>query len=135
KPPGRQDGKALHRRPLCKRDLDEPGTCHHQSTASMAATFFLDPVLAAGGGSGLIYALQKSTAPGIAVLVCLFVGSIFSWSVMVTKFRTLRRAKQQRRKFLDSFRADRHPLKLYTERARFSGAPIFSVYRAGCQEL
>src|SRR3954471_7674298 len=101
----------------------------------MAATLFLDPVLAAGGGSGLIYALQKSTAPGIAVLICLFVGSIFSWSVMVTKFRVLRHAKQQRRKFLDSFRADRHPLKLYTERVRFSGAPIFSVYRAGCEEL
>src|SRR3954451_1194355 len=101
----------------------------------MAATLFLDPGLASGGGSGLIYALQQSTAPGIAVLCCLFIASIFSWSVMVTKFRVLRHAKRQRENFLESFRTDRQPLKLYTERARFSGAPIFSVYRAGCREL
>jgi biopolymer transport protein ExbB/TolQ len=54
---------------------------------------------------------------------------------MWTKFQMLRRAKQQRRSFIDRFRADRQPLNLFTERARFEGAPVFSVYRAGCKEL
>jgi len=99
----------------------------------MAVTLFSSLGLAAGGG--LVYAFQQSTGPGRTILLLLFVGSIFSWSVMVTKFRVLRLAQQQRRSFLTSFRTDRNPLKLYTERAHFEGTPIFSVYRAGCREL
>jgi biopolymer transport protein ExbB/TolQ len=73
--------------------------------------------------------------PGKIILLLLFGASIFSWTVMWTKFQMLQRAKQQRRSFIDRFRADRQPLNLFTERARFEGAPVFSVYRAGCKEL
>ncbi len=92
-------------------------------------------LLASAGGSGLVYAFQHSTAPGKAILFLLFVASIFSWSVMVTKWRMLQVAQRQRRNFLDRFRADRQPLTLYSEQARFDGTPIFSIYRAGCKEL
>jgi biopolymer transport protein ExbB/TolQ len=54
---------------------------------------------------------------------------------MITKIRVLRLAKRQRDHFLRNFREDRQPLKLYTERIRFDGTPIFNVYRAGCREL
>jgi hypothetical protein len=37
--------------------------------------------------------------------------------------------------FLQSFRADRHPLRLFSDRARFEGTPVFTVYRSGCREL
>ncbi len=89
----------------------------------------------ASGGNGLIYAFHESTLAGKSILLLLFTGSIFSWTVMWTKFRTLRIAQKQRRAFLDRFRADRQPLTLYTARAHFEGTPIFSVYRAGCREL
>lgn len=89
----------------------------------------------ATGGSGLIFTLQQATWPGRIILLLLFVASIFSWSVMVTKLRVLRRARDQRTHFLQRFRAERQPLKLFTERARFDGTPIFSVYKAGCREL
>jgi biopolymer transport protein ExbB/TolQ len=89
----------------------------------------------AASGSGLVFAFQKSTLPGKTILLCLFVASIFSWTVMVTKYRALRLAKRQRDHFLRNFREERQPLKLYTERIRFDGTPIFSVYRAGCREL
>ena len=104
----------------------------------MAATFFLSPILslaASTGSGGLVYAFQESTLPGKIILLLLFAASIFSWTVMWTKFRMLEHAKRQRRSFLDRFRADRQPLHLFTERARFEGAPVFSVYRAGCKEL
>jgi biopolymer transport protein ExbB/TolQ len=54
---------------------------------------------------------------------------------MITKLRVLRLAKRQRDHFLRNFREERQPLKLYTERIRFDGTPIFHVYRAGCKEL
>lgn len=105
----------------------------------MAATFFLSHlyVLAAAPSStgGLVFAFQESTASGKLILLLLFLASIFSWTVMWTKFRMLRYAQNQKQNFMARFRSDRQPLSLYSERARFEGAPVFSVYRAGCKEL
>jgi biopolymer transport protein TolQ len=36
---------------------------------------------------------------------------------------------------LELFRADRQPLRIYTDRTRFEGAPVFAIYKAGCKEL
>src|SRR5207244_4816248 len=33
------------------------------------------------------------------------------------------------------FHKDRQPLRLFEKNARFSGAPVFNVYRAGCREM
>ncbi len=95
--------------------------------------FFPTQFLAEGGG--LIFALQHSTVPGKLVLLTLFTGSIFSWSVMLTKLRVIHFAKKQARIFLERFRADRQPLRLYEHQAHFEGTPIYHVYREGCREL
>ena len=100
----------------------------------MAATFFPN-LLAASGVESLIFAFEQSTLPGRLILLSLFIASIFSWTVMVTKFRVIRRAQQRRDQFLSLFRTDRQPLRIYTDRIRFDGAPLFAVYKAGCQEL
>jgi len=100
----------------------------------IAATLFAQPILAESS-SGLLYAFEHSTLPGRLVLVALFIGSVLAWTVMITKLRIIRRAKLLRDRFLDLFRADRQPLHLFWECARFEGTPIFSVYRAGCREL
>jgi biopolymer transport protein TolQ len=85
--------------------------------------------------AGLLFALEHSTAPGKAVLITLFFGSIFSWAVMWTKLRMIQFAKRQGRIFLRNFRADRQPLRMFQTEARFDGAPVFHVYWAGCREL
>src|ERR1043165_4242341 len=84
---------------------------------------------------GLVYAFEMSTLPGKTILLLLFFASIFSWTVMVTKFRVIRHARRRRDQFLALFRTDRQPLRIYTDRARFEGAPVFAVYKAGCKEL
>src|SRR5688572_24080514 len=100
----------------------------------MAATYFAQPILAESGG-GLLYALENSTLPGLLVLLALFISSVLAWSVMVTKIRIIRRARGLRDRFIELFRADRQPLHLFWDRARFDGTPVFSVYKAGCREL
>jgi len=100
----------------------------------MAATLFPTLFLAASDG-GLVYAFEMSTLPGKTILLLLFFASIFSWTVMVTKFRVIRHAQRRRDQFLALFRTDRQPLRIYTDRARFEGAPVFAVYKAGCKEL
>ena len=90
-------------------------------------------LLAAAGG--IVFAFENSTLPGRLILFSLFLASVFSWTVMVTKFRMLRHAQRRRDQFLSLFRTDRQPLRIYTDRIRFDGAPLFAVYKAGCQEL
>ena len=98
----------------------------------MLATLFPN-LLAASGG--IFFAFENSTLPGRLILFALFIASIFSWTVMVTKFRVIRHAQRRRDQFLALFRTDRQPLRIYTDRIRFDGAPLFAVYKAGCQEL
>ncbi|HKS31632.1 MAG TPA: MotA/TolQ/ExbB proton channel family protein [Chthoniobacterales bacterium] len=97
----------------------------------MSAILF-SKFLASGG---LLFAFEHATIAGKIVLLTLAIGSIFSWSVMITKMRVIRFARKQTIRFLEAFRQDRQPLRLYERNARFTGAPIFNVYRAGCQEL
>jgi biopolymer transport protein TolQ len=91
------------------------------------------PIFLASGG--LLFAFEHATIAGKIVLLTLAVGSIFSWSVMITKMRVIRFARKQTARFLAAFRQDRQPLRLFEKNARFRGAPVFNVYRGGCEEL
>ncbi|HEX8371607.1 MAG TPA: MotA/TolQ/ExbB proton channel family protein [Chthoniobacterales bacterium] len=85
--------------------------------------------------NSLQFAMEESNPAGKIVLAALFIGSIFSWSVMITKLRTVHHARKQSGKFLDLFRSNRAPLNIFEARLRFEGAPVFAVYKAGCKEM
>ncbi|CAN5646908.1 protein TolQ [soil metagenome] len=89
-------------------------------------------IIAAGG---LLFAFEQATIAGKVVLACLLIASIFSWSIMITKLRVMRFARQQSARFRAAFRKDRQPLRLFENNARFPGSPLFNVYRAGCEEM
>src|SRR6476646_10155309 len=91
------------------------------------------PILLATGG--LTFAFEHSTIAGKIVLGLLAVVSIFSWSIMITKLRVIRFARKQTSRFRAAFRKDRQPLRLFENSARFPGAPLFDVYRDGCEEM
>jgi hypothetical protein len=85
--------------------------------------------------SGIVYAFLESTIEGKIVLLVLFVGSIFSWAVMVTKIRVLQFAKRQSGRFMALFRQDREPLQMFETGLAFEGSPLYEIYQAGCEEL
>ena len=93
---------------------------------------FLPNFLAA---DGLYFAFQESTIAGHAVVAALFLASIFSWSVIITKFRMIRFARKQTERFFAVFRRNRQPLHVYEAGLTFEGSPAYDVYRAGCAEL
>ena len=97
------------------------------------AEMLVPEIVAAGGG--LLFAFDHSTIAGKIVLSFLAVVSIFSWSIMITKLRVIRFARRQNARFLAAFHKDRQPLRLFEKNARFPGAPVFNVYRAGCEEM
>src|SRR3984893_11710935 len=92
----------------------------------------LSTILAAGG---LLFAFEHSTIAGKIVLALLCVVSVFSWSIMITKLRVITFARKQTARFRSAFRKDRQPLRLFENHARFPGAPLFNIYRAGCEEM
>ncbi|HZC36695.1 MAG TPA: MotA/TolQ/ExbB proton channel family protein [Chthoniobacterales bacterium] len=92
-------------------------------------------LLLAAPSGGLIYAFTEATLEGKLVLLALFVASIFSWSVMVTKIRVVRLSRKKNEQFLQRFRSERQPLRIYESKMRFDGSPLYAIYRAGCREL
>lgn len=84
---------------------------------------------------GLLFAFQETTIAGLSIVIVLFLASIFSWSVMITKFRMIRFARKQTERFFVIFRKNRHPLHIYETGLAFEGSPAYAVYRAGCEEL
>jgi biopolymer transport protein ExbB/TolQ len=84
---------------------------------------------------GILYAFEHSNVAGKAVIFCLAVGSIFSWTVMWTKFLMIRRARIETRRFLRRFRTARKPLAIYQNREFYPDSPTYAVYLAGCKEL
>lgn len=93
------------------------------------------PLIIAQQGTGLVYSFSESTIEGKVILATLFIASIFSWSVMITKFRILRFAGKQSSRFSKLFHRDRQPLRIFESGARFDGSPLFHIYEEGCSEL
>jgi biopolymer transport protein ExbB/TolQ len=84
---------------------------------------------------GIVYAFWNSNVAGKAVIACLLFGSIFSWSVMVSKFFLVNRARRETNRLLRRFRTARKPLAIYQSREAYPGSPAYAVYLAGCREL
>ncbi len=84
---------------------------------------------------GIVYAFEHSNLAGKAVILLLVLGSIFSWSVMVSKIVMIRRAKKETRKLLRRFRTARKPLAIYQNKEAYPDSPAYAVYLAGCKEL
>jgi len=84
---------------------------------------------------GIVYAFWHSNYAGKAVIALLMFGSIFSWSVMVSKIVMIRKAKTDTRRFLKRFRTARKPLAIYQAREIYPDSPSYAVYLAGCKEL
>ncbi len=85
--------------------------------------------------AGLVYAFEHSNVAGKVVILLLSLGSIFSWSVMVTKFVFLRNARIETKLFLKRYRNSRYPLEIYAEQKRYSVSPMAAIYQAGSDEL
>ncbi len=81
------------------------------------------------------FAFRESTTAGQVIVMVLFGGSIFAWSIMVSKFIEVRRAKVESSRFLHAFRKDPHPVALFLRRQKFPGCPLYQIYEKGCLSL
>jgi len=85
--------------------------------------------------AGVMFALQQSNLAGKVIVAILFIGSIFAWSLMITKMRELAQARRSSASFLRLYRQDAHPAAVFLKRRKFDESPLYAVYEQACVEL
>jgi biopolymer transport protein TolQ len=82
-----------------------------------------------------VYAIQNATTEGKITVLVLLVLSLFSWTVILTKFRQIRIARKETKKFVQAYSATHDPLDVQRAGAEFDGAPAYHLYIRGAEEL
>lgn len=81
-----------------------------------------------------IEAYKQSDSVGQFIVWLLFIGSILTWTIMVEKFFTLRRAKRLSLEFIRMFREEKFPLRMLS-RAEKNLSPVSNVFQHGSGNL
>lgn len=84
---------------------------------------------------GIGFAFQHATLEGRITIGVLAVFSLISWTVIVGKFRQLRKARKQTGRFLTAYAQGESPLELFERKQAFDGSPMYDVYTEACEEL
>ena len=85
--------------------------------------------------ASVITAYQISNTSGKVIVLILFVGSIFAWSIMLTKFIELKTAMEETRRFLSAYNNETHPLALFLGRKKYPLSPLFRLYGSVCKHV
>ena len=92
----------------------------------------IHPLLAANAA---VYAIQNATTEGQITVGVLFLLSLFSWTIILTKFRQLYIARGAAKKFFAAYNSTRDPLDIKKRDEEFEGAPAWELYDRGAEEL
>jgi biopolymer transport protein ExbB/TolQ len=82
-----------------------------------------------------VYAIQNATIEGKITVVALLVLSLFSWTIIITKFRQLSIARRATKKFFTAYNSTRDPLDIQRKGEEYDGAPAYQLYIRGADEL
>jgi biopolymer transport protein TolQ len=83
---------------------------------------------AAANGSALLEMVHNSGPVAFAVLVILLLMSLFSWTIMISKWSSFGRAKTQSQRFLRAFRKSTRLSEIATVADQFKPSPLVAVF-------
>ena len=92
----------------------------------------IHPMFAANAA---VYAIENATTEGKATVIVLLILSLFSWTIILTKFRQLLIARRATKKFYEAYASTRDPLDIQRKGVEFEGAPAYQLYIRGADEL
>ncbi len=95
-------------------------------------TTFIHPLLAA---NAFQFAIEKATPEGKTTIGVLLLLSMFSWTIIITKFRQLYIARKAAKKFFAAYSSTRDPLDIKKRGEEFDGAPAYQLYERGAEEV
>jgi biopolymer transport protein ExbB/TolQ len=82
-----------------------------------------------------VYAITNATTEGKITVIVLLLLSLFSWTIIITKFRQLMIARRSAKKFFAVYSSTRDPLDIKRRGEEFDGAPAWELYDRGAEEL
>jgi biopolymer transport protein TolQ len=101
-------------------------------TLALALYFFQDDAAVAppvaGGNSALLEMIHNSGPVAFAVLIILLIASIFSWSIMLSKWFGFGRAQTQSMRFVRAFRKSSRLSEIASVADQFRPSPLVSVF-------
>jgi len=95
-------------------------------------TTLIQPFLAS---NALQFAFEKATPEGKTTICVLFILSMFSWTIIITKFRQLLIARRATKRFMAAYASTRDPLDIQKRGEEFDGAPAYALYERGAEEV
>lgn len=82
--------------------------------------------------ASFLYSFTTSEISGKIIIILLIAMSVYAWTIMVSKYHELKRARTMSEKFIQAYRRDPHPLGLFLQRQRYPESPVFRVYEKAC---
>jgi biopolymer transport protein TolQ len=92
----------------------------------------LEPMM---GANAAVFAIKNATVEGQVTVVVLLLLSLFSWTIILGKFRQLLIARAAAKRFLEAYASTRDPLDIQRSQQEFDGAPAYQLYIRGADEL
>jgi biopolymer transport protein TolQ len=92
------------------------------------------PVLASVIGGEIFTLIRQTGAVAQVVLVILLIFSIMSWSIILTKWAAIKRARAQSGRFLRAFRKAQRLQDIATVADQFRPSPLVGVFEGGFLE-
>src|SRR5947207_14100598 len=86
-------------------------------------------------GGEVMNLLSQAGAVAQVVLAILFVFSVVSWAIIISKARSLKRARSQSGRFLRAFRKANRLQDVSTVAEQFKPSPLVAVFDGGFEEL
>jgi biopolymer transport protein ExbB/TolQ len=78
------------------------------------------------------YSFTTSEMSGKVIIVILMITSVYAWTIMLSKYFDLKRAKAVSGRFVQGYRRSGEPLALFLQRQQFVESPVFHVYQKAC---
>jgi len=92
----------------------------------------IEPMMAANAA---VFAIKNATTEGKITVIVLLLLSLFSWTIILGKFRQLVIARNATKKFMDAYASTRDPLDIQRSNQVYEGAPAYQLYIRGADEL
>jgi biopolymer transport protein ExbB/TolQ len=92
----------------------------------------IHPMLASNAA---VFAIKNATMEGKITVIVLLLLSLFSWTIILSKFRQLIIARKATKKFFAAYASTRDPLDIQRKGVEFDGAPAYQLYVRGADEL
>jgi len=86
------------------------------------------PAAAPGNSSALLEMVHNSGPVAFAVLITLLIASVFSWTIMLSKWSTFRKAQIQSTRFIRAFRKSTRLSEIASVAEQFKPSPLVPVF-------